>query len=144
MTTVTTTLALHLKSAGYSVTQPRQLVFSALQEHAPLSMHTLYTSLQNEVDRTSVYRTVELFEKLHIAQRVAKGWKYMLELTDEFVPHHHHFTCTQCHASLSFDEPALLDTMLESVAEQNGFVVSKHTLEIEGLCSSCLSKNSPA
>lgn len=133
---------LHLKNAGYNSTKPRELVFKSLQENAPLSMHELYTSLQNDVDRTSVYRTVALFEKLHIAQRVAKGWKYRIELTDEFVPHHHHFTCTQCHASLSFDEPALLDNMLETVARQNGFVVSAHTLEIEGLCSACLSKTS--
>lgn len=137
MTQHMSTLSLHLKKAGYSLTKPRRLVFLALQEHAPLSMHALYSSLQKDIDRTSVYRTVALFEKLHIAQRVSKGWKYTIELTDEFVPHHHHFTCTRCHASYSFDEPALLDNMLDSVARQNGFVISAHTLEVEGLCSSC-------
>lgn len=139
MTSVESTLALHLKNAGFSLTQPRRLVFAALQEHGPLSMQQLYTQLKNEVNRTTVYRTIELFEQLHISQRVAKGWKYKLELTDEFIPHHHHFTCSNCHASISFDEPALLDNMLETVAKQNGFIVSGHTLEIEGLCSTCRS-----
>jgi len=137
MNTVESTLALHLKNAGYSLTTPRRKVFAALQYDAPLSMQELYTRLKSEVNRTTVYRVIELFEELHIAQRVAKGWKYKLELTDDFIPHHHHFTCTNCHKSISFDEPALLDNMLETVAKQNGFGISTHTLEIEGLCSEC-------
>jgi Fe2+ or Zn2+ uptake regulation protein len=137
MTDTETTLALHLKNAGYSLTQPRQLVFSILTEHGPLSMQELYTHLKTKANRTTVYRVIALFEQLGIAQRVAKGWKYKLELTDEFVPHHHHFTCTNCHASISFDEPALMPTMLATLSNHNGFIATKHTLEIEGLCSNC-------
>lgn len=137
MRSVNSTLALHLKTAGHSLTEPRQLVFAALRCDAPISMQDLYTRLQGKVNRTTVYRVIELFEELHIAQRVAKGWKYKLELTDEFIPHHHHFTCTHCHNTISFDEPAGLDVMLESIANHNGFTSTSHTLEIEGLCSNC-------
>lgn len=137
MTSVDSTLALHLKSAGYSLTAPRRLVFAALQYDAPLSMQDLYTRLHGKVNRTTVYRVIELFEELHIAQRVAKGWKYKLELTDEFIPHHHHFTCTRCHKTISFDEPAGLDDMLTAIASHNGFIPTSHTLEIEGLCATC-------
>lgn len=131
------TLEIHLKDAGFSLTAPRRKVFAVLQEHGPLSMQTLYSNLRGQVNRTTVYRIVALFERLHIAQRVAKGWKYQLELTDQFVPHHHHFTCTRCHKTISFDEPKSFDAMLESVASHNGFLPTGHTLEIEGLCSDC-------
>lgn len=137
MTSVESSLALHLKEAGYSITEPRKLVFLALQDHGPLTMLQLYTMLKRHVNRTSVYRTIELFEKLNIVQRVAKGWKYSLELTDEFIPHHHHFTCTKCHKTISFDEPKSFDVVLETVANHNGFLPTGHTLEIEGLCSDC-------
>lgn len=132
------TVELHLKSAGYSLTKPRQIVFDTLRDKGPLSMQELYTLL-SPVNRTTVYRIVELFEELNIAQRVAKGWKYKLELTDQFIPHHHHFTCTKCHASISFDEPAELDSMLNALANNNGFKLERHTLEIEGICLECSS-----
>jgi len=140
MTVIESTLELYLKRGGYSLTEPRRLVFAALQTDGPLSMQELYTKLKRDVNRTTVYRVIEVFEKLRIAQRVSKGWKYKLELTDEFIPHHHHFTCTNCHKSISFDEPDLLDVMLKDVAKHNGFVISSHTLETEGLCSTCKAK----
>lgn len=137
MNPANSTLSLHLKNAGYSLTEPRQLVFTVLQNDAPISMHDLYSRLSGKVNRTTVYRVIELFEELNIAQRVAKGWKYKLELTDQFIPHHHHFTCTSCHASISFDEPESFDAMLQSIANHNGFTLSSHALEIEGLCATC-------
>jgi len=137
MTSIESTLGLYLKNAGYSLTEPRRKVFSALQNDGPLSMQELYSKLNGQVNRTTVYRIIELFEELKISQRVAKGWKYHLELTDEFIPHHHHFTCTNCHKSISFDEPEDFDLMLDAVASQNGFTSTNHTLEIEGLCSNC-------
>lgn len=137
MTDTLTTLEVHLRDAGYSLTEPRRRVFAALRDHGPLSMQQLYSHLRGDANRTTVYRVIELFEQLHIAQRVAKGWKYQLELTDEFIPHHHHFTCTRCHKIISFDEPKSFDVVLEAVANHNGFLPTGHTLEIEGLCSDC-------
>lgn len=140
MTTVESSVALHLRTAGHSLTEPRLIVFKALQDDGPLSMQELYSRLPS-INRTTVYRVIELFEELNIAKRVAKGWKYHLELTDEFIPHHHHFTCTNCHTSISFDEPKSFGEMLESVAIHNGFTITNHTLEIEGLCSNCRTLN---
>jgi Fe2+ or Zn2+ uptake regulation protein len=137
MTSVESTLSLRLKKAGFSLTQPRLLVFKVLQNNGPLSMQELYSRLQARVNRTTVYRVFELFETLKIAQRVAKGWKYQLELTDEFIPHHHHFTCTQCQIMISFDEPESFNEILQTVAMGNGFNPTSHTLEIEGLCRNC-------
>jgi len=135
-----TSLELHLKDAGFSLTKPRLLVFGILRDSGPLTMLQLYSKLSGQVNRTTVYRVIELFEELKIAQRVAKGWKYQLELTDDFIPHHHHFTCTNCHKIISFDEPKSFDVMLDTIANHNGFLPTSHTLEIEGLCSDCRAK----
>ena len=137
MRTVKTTLALHLSDAGHSLTTPRRLVFDALEAHGPLTMNELTRRLSGQADRSSIYRTAALFEKLGIIQRVQQGWKYKLELTDTFLPHHHHLTCLNCNQIISFDEPEHLDELLLDIANRHGFLPKNHTLEIEGLCPAC-------
>lgn len=128
-----------LKSHGYSLTKPRLALFSALQSGKPRSMRELTLDLASVMDRASIYRTVALFEKLGIVVRVQQGWKYKIELSDLFSPHHHHITCLKCGRITSFDEPAGLDEMLTNVALQHGYTNTGHTLEITGLCAQCRS-----
>ena len=85
-----------LKERGQSLTRPRQLVFSALQGKEPQTMHQLVTACAVQIDRASVYRTVAVYERLGIIQRLQIGWKYKLELSDAFQRHHHHLTCLKC------------------------------------------------
>ncbi len=73
-----------LKGNGYSMTAPRRAVFDTLSGHESMNMSDLTKSVANICDRASVYRTVELFEKLNIVQRIAIGWKYKIELSDIF------------------------------------------------------------
>jgi len=130
-------LASTLKSRGYSLTKPRQAFFSALQSGTPRTMHELSMDLSSVMDRASIYRTVELFEELGIVVRVQQGWKYRIELSDQFSPHHHHITCLNCGRVLSFDEPAGLDRLLNEIAIKCGFTNKYHSLEISGLCPEC-------
>lgn len=126
-----------LKKAGYSVTKPRQIVFTALQAGKPRSMHELTLDLSSVIDRASIYRTIELFERLGIVVRVQTGWKHKVELSDAFLPHHHHLTCTNCGKVVSFDEPDGFDNLLARIASRHGFTAENHTLEISGLCEEC-------
>lgn len=129
-----------LKQAGYSVTKSRMTVFGALQGPKPKTMHELTESLNGVIDRASVYRSVNLFEKLGVVNRIQHGWKYRIELSDSFVPHHHHMTCTNCQRVISFDESAGFELMIEKIAAKNGFSMKSHNLEIYGLCAICSSK----
>lgn len=126
-----------LKEAGFSVTKPREIVFSALRAGKPRSMRELTLDLSSVIDRASIYRTVDLFEKLGIVVRVTSGWKYKIELSDAFLPHHHHLTCTSCGRIVSFDEPVALDRLISTAAAEHGFVPKDHSLEITGLCPQC-------
>lgn len=126
-----------LKQHGYSLTKPRQALFSALQSGTPRTMRELTLDLASVMDRASIYRTVALFEELGIVVRVQQGWKYKIELSDLFSPHHHHITCTKCGRVTSFDEPAGLDSLLTSIALEHGYSNNGHTLEISGLCARC-------
>lgn len=124
-----------LKSAGYSVTRARLAVFGALAGHEPLSMHQLIERA-GHIDRASVYRVVDLFERLGIVQRVNIGWKYKLELTDKFAEHHHHLSCTNCGRTISMNEDELED-LITKLAAGHHFTPHAHQIEIQGLCSHC-------
>jgi Fur family ferric uptake transcriptional regulator len=88
------------------------------------------------MDRASVYRTVTLFEKLGIVQRINIGWKYRIELSDKFADHHHHLVCTKCSKIIPIDADNL-EVFIEQVAAQNKFKAINHQVEIQGLCNKC-------
>jgi len=131
-----------LKTGGYSITKPRVAVFRALSGHDPLSIHQL-TGKVSEIDRASVYRTVDLFERLGIVQRLHTGWKYKLELSDRFAEHHHHLTCTNCSHTVSLNEDEL-EQLIDQLAAHHGFAPSSHQIEIQGLCATCRKDHSGA
>lgn len=125
-----------LKQSNQSRTKARQAVFDVLAaSDAPLAMRDLVTK-SNGVDRASVYRAVELFEQLDIAQRIYTGWKYKIELSDRFTAHHHHLTCTACGKSVAISEDEL-ERFVDAVAARHGFKANVHQIEIQGLCQDC-------
>ena len=126
-----------LRDQGHSMTKPRQTVFLALQHAEPQTMGQLVRACENTTDRASVYRTVALFEKLGVVQRLQIGWKYKLELSDTFSSHHHHVSCTGCGATVATHDDPELEQRIEALAHAQGFTMQGHQLEIHGLCSKC-------
>ncbi len=129
-------LAKTLKDSGQSLTNPRKTVFEALLDSEPVTMQELVHACP-AIGETSVYRTIDVFTRLGIVQRIQIGWKYKIELSGEFQDHHHHLTCQRCGKVIPFEEDPKLEKYLETIAMQNDFEMRDHMLEIQGLCSSC-------
>ncbi len=127
-----------LKKSGHSLTVPRTAVFELLSElDVPMSIREIIDRLTNKVDKTSIYRTVDLFEKLGIVQRMHIGWKYKIELSEQFSHHHHHATCTKCGRLTTFEESHELEARIYSLAESIGLTLEGHSLELRGICKDC-------
>jgi Fe2+ or Zn2+ uptake regulation protein len=126
-----------LKQQRQSLTSSRQVIFQALQGHEPQTMHDLVQACQGRVDRASIYRTVALFERLGIVQRLQIGWKYKLELSDAFSHHHHHLTCANCGQITPLPEDRQLEKRLRELAQTLRFTPQDHQIEIRGLCHTC-------
>lgn len=126
-----------LKKNGSSLTKSRRLIFDLLLDQEPQSMQVLAQRADGKVDRATVYRTIETFERLGIVHRLNIGWKYKIELSDIFQGHHHHFYCTKCSKTYSLTANPMLETMIDSAVAKEGFSARSHQLEIYGLCSSC-------
>ena len=128
-----------LRTHGQSLTSARQTVFAALQHQEPLTMRELVARCPG-IDRASVYRTVTLFEKLGVIERLQTGWKYRLELSGNYHEHHHHATCLRCGRSLVIQEDETVERYVASVASELGFTLTGHQLELQGYCTDCQSK----
>lgn len=124
-----------LKSQGFSATKTRMAILSTLLSHQPVSIQELIKFLPN-IDRATVYRTIDLFVDLNIAKKVSTGFKFRIELSDSFQAHHHHLTCLRCGNVLDVFTPEI-EHAIEQTASNNGFRPIRHDLEISGHCANC-------
>jgi Fe2+ or Zn2+ uptake regulation protein len=131
------TLKTLLKQDSASLTKPRKVIFDLLLNQEPQSMQVLAQRAKGKVDRATVYRTIDLFERLGIVRRLNIGWKYKIELSDVFTGHHHHMYCTNCGRTYDLPDSPMLETMIDTVAAKSGFSARGHQLEIYGLCQNC-------
>lgn len=127
-----------LKEARASTTQPRVAVFSVLAKSGPLGMNNLTRQVGPGVDRATVYRTVDLFEKLGIVNRIWHGFKHQVELSEIFTPHHHHALCQHCGRTVDIASSEL-EAALAALAKKHGFLAVSHSVELSGYCSQCQS-----
>lgn len=127
-----------LTDNGHHVTKAREVTFELLQSPEPQSMKVILSKATGKVDRVSVYRNIDLFEKLGIAKRIYVGWKYSIELTDQFMPHHHHLTCLTCGRIIDIQDEQHINSFIDSVSESFGFTPVGHQFEVDGYCKSCV------
>jgi Fe2+ or Zn2+ uptake regulation protein len=117
-------------------TRPRIVIFEVFERAAnPLSTAEIIRQCP-EVDKVSVYRTIDLFLKLHIIEGVAHGWKQHYELATPFRPHHHHLFCTRCKKIVEIHSDTL-EHVIHIIASEQMFQPTGHTFEISGLCKNC-------
>lgn len=125
-----------LKDNSVSVTTTRRAIFQTLlSTDTPLKNGEIARRTPS-VDRASVYRTLELFSKLGITETIIRGWTPFTELAEPFKAHHHHITCEQCGRIVEIENNTLED-VLALIAGRHSFTLSKHTVELSGVCADC-------
>jgi Fe2+ or Zn2+ uptake regulation protein len=121
----------------YRVTSARKSTFALLVNSEPQSIREMLIKSNGAIDRVSMYRNIELFEKLGIVRRIYIGWKFKLELSDTFASHHHHLSCLECGKIIDIHDEAHIDEFIKEVADRLGFKVRSHQFEIDGYCKDC-------
>lgn len=125
-----------LRKRHLRLTKQRQAVFAMLHvAHEPVSINSLVRSLPH-VDRVSIYRILETFEAAGITKIVYMGWKKRYELSDAFLPHHHHLHCIRCDKIIALTDNRI-ETLTNSLASSYDFSVQTHSFEVEGTCHEC-------
>lgn len=126
-----------LSAQGLRTTQPRVSIFRILSEALePLAISDI-THRAPDIDRVSIYRTLELFARLNIVTVVHVGWKKRYELASAYQKHHHHhLVCNTC-GLISMINSDQLEHIIQTVSSAHQFTPSGHTFEITGECSGC-------
>lgn len=128
-----------LRKQNYSVTKPRVETFKVLLHAQEALTVTQIIEKLPGVDMVSVYRNLLLFEKAGIVHRVWNGLKSKIELSENFSPHHHHFTCSQCGSSVAIKSDDL-ERSLDALENIYSFSLLQHSVELVGYCKECLAQ----
>ena len=130
-----------LKKHGYKITGPRLAVLSFLletSEHPDIQdIYARVIKIYPGIGIATVYRTLELFTKLRIADvlELADGkQRYEISLPND---HHHHLVCTECRKVVEFGNCNFVK-MVEHIEDSTRFKIHSHTTIAYGICPQCI------
>ena len=91
---------------------------------------------QKRVSRSTIYRHLKLMEEAGLIRKVARQEDRDLYEHDYGYPQHDHLICNRCGTLIEFHNTQI-SQLLEKVAQQYGFRMDAHRLEVSGLCDRC-------
>lgn len=132
-----------LKDAGLKITMPRlkilQILESSKDHH--LSAEDVYKQLlQNgeEIGLATVYRVLTQFEDAGLVVRHHfEGDHSVFEISSD--DHHDHIVCVKCGKVEEFIDQEI-ERRQKKIAENMGFELTDHNLNMYGLCPDCREK----
>ena len=105
-----------------------------------LSIEELYTAVRKtnpRVGYATVYRTLKLLKECGLAaERHFDDGQARYEAVEDEEEHHDHIICERCGKIVEFNS-AELERLQERIARFLGFVVSRHRMELYGICAEC-------
>lgn len=128
----------HLAEKKLKMTRQRQIildVFMSLSSHATLDeIHKQVQKKDKGIGFATVYRTMKLF----VASGLASEHRFADGLTryerEYKIEHHDHIICTRCGRVVEF-ENSQIEEMQRRIAEEHGFDLVNHRMEIYGVCN---------
>lgn len=137
------TIKQELRKEGYKLTTQRRAILKVIidnhDEH--LSSDEVFNIVRKdypELGIATVYRTLQLFEKLNIVYKLNFDdgcSRYEINSgTDHH--HHHHLICLDCGkvAEVKLD---LLDSLEHEIESEEQFTIVDHNVKFYGYCSKC-------
>jgi Fur family ferric uptake transcriptional regulator len=128
-----------LRDRGLKSTSPRDdiaRVFFQLGRH--VSAEELYGEVKKinpHVGYATIYRTLKLLKDCELlTERHFDEDQARFEVAGEH--HHDHFICEHCGKIVEFEDDAI-ERMQQDVAKKLGVVMTRHKLELYGLCHDC-------
>jgi len=133
------TIAIRLSQHGYRLTRQRRAVINVLRQgNRRLKAADIYVKAQRacpDLGLTTVYRTLDILVELGSIRRV-----HLDDGCEAFAPttvdHSHYLLCRRCQTTIEFED-CNLDELLGRMAEQTGFLIEQHWLELVGICPTC-------
>lgn len=122
------------KNNGLKITHQRELIFSIVNDGLEPTIKDIQEQCLNKVDKSTVYRIVELFieKRIFIKNINVMGEVYY---TVNTLNHVHYIDCIKCHKKTKIDHcPITIDASID------GYTVLSHSIQLEGICNTCQKK----
>jgi len=132
--------ARYLQTHGLKNSQQRELIldtFLAMPPHLSAEeLHRRVSATDPGIGLSTVYRTLRLFCDAGLAKQ-----RHFLEGRACFeqafgTRHHDHLICEGCGEILEFECPEIEELQVQ-MAEKRGYTLTRHRLELFGLCPAC-------
>ena len=107
------------------------LKIKGVDENTKFSDIEKFLQIGKDMDKTTVYRNLESLEESGLLTREIDGDNIIYLVNGH---HKHHLTCTKCHKSVEIECP------FDNQKNLNGFEITNHYLNLEGVCSTCQKK----
>jgi Fe2+ or Zn2+ uptake regulation protein len=128
-----------LAQEGHRLTTPRQAIIKMVApRHDHFSAQELWEEVRanySGIGRATVFRTLDLLTELGVLNRIHTGdgcHRYTVcEMT-----HHHHMMCVACGTVIPL-EASGIENQIRRMADEAGFDLLTHHLELVGRCASC-------
>jgi len=88
------------------------------------------------VSRATIYRTIGHLEDAGLIRKVARTNDREVYEHDYGYPQHDHFICQKCNNLIEFRNEQISE-ILQTIAANHGFRMTRHRLEVHGICSDC-------
>ena len=139
----TTRLREALRDYGLKLTRPRLAVLQVLDasaEHLEVAeVHRRALKIDPRVGLASVYRTMDLLERLHLVKHVhvEHRQRHYARTTER---HGHHLVCNGCGLVVEFSD-CHLDGLTRTLARRTKFHIEGHCVEFFGQCRKCRTRS---
>lgn len=126
------------KEKGLKLTHQREKlmnIISSLNDNA--TINNIYKECLNEMDKSTMYRIIELFLKKDVLTKNLNYNNEVYYLIKE--KHSHHFTCVKCHKQVKIDV-CPINNLENDLEKKCGYKILNHIVEINGICKDCVKK----
>jgi len=131
-----------LRTKGLRLTPEREAVVRAVyatHDHFDADHWVSTLALEKgkkQASRSTIYRTLDKMVDAGLIRRVARVNDRAVYEHDYGYPQHDHLICKKCQKLIEFPNEEIA-AVVQKVAEEHGFRMTGHRLEVEGLCSEC-------
>ncbi len=127
-----------LRAAGYRATPQRQAILKVLEaSDRPLNVEEILSRMEdNRSGIPTVYRNLQQFAEQGWIEAVIGTDKTMRFVRCYSSAHHHHILCEQCGRMVEM-EGCGVRKALDAMASRSGFQITRHQIQLFGLCPEC-------